>query len=248
MGERALDDLTDVYEAMIDWPKRLEREGAFFRQIVDRIGARRVLDCACGTGHHAAMFHGWGLAVEGADVSPPMIDRARAAHGTPAGLQWSVRGFDVPPGGEPFDLVLCIGNSLALASDRAMVERGMAAMLGAVRPHGVLVIQVLNLWAIPDGPCVWQKSLRTRLPRGDVAVAKGVHRAGMLGFVDLVVLDLDHGAARTCESFPFLGLEADDLGSLARRNGARGIAVLGGYQDRPYDRTTSPDLILVVER
>ena len=62
-------DLTDVYEAMIDWPKRLAREEPFYRRWFERCGARSVLDVACGTGHHGAMFHRWGLRVEGADLS-----------------------------------------------------------------------------------------------------------------------------------------------------------------------------------
>ena len=52
-------DLTDVYEAMVDWPKRLANEEPFYRRLFARIGARRVLDAACGTGHHASMFHAW---------------------------------------------------------------------------------------------------------------------------------------------------------------------------------------------
>ena len=72
------DDLADVYEAMIDWPKRLAHEEPFYRRLFERLGARSVLDVACGTGRHAAMFHSWGLRVEGADLSPAMIDRARS--------------------------------------------------------------------------------------------------------------------------------------------------------------------------
>lgn len=245
----ALNDLADVYEAMIDWPKRLAREGPFLRRLVDRVGARRALDCACGTGHHAAMLHQWGLEVEGADLSPAMIERARAAHGQPLGLRWVVRPFDVPsPAEELFDLVLCLGNALALASDPAGVERAMAAMLSVLRPEGVLAVQVLNLWAMPDGPCAWQKSFRAQLPRGDVAVAKGIHRAGARGFVDLVVIHLDRNAARETESFPFLGLEADELSAMARRSGARDATLWGGYANQPYDRATSPDLVALFER
>ena len=70
------DDLTDVYEAMIDWPKRLANEGPFYRRCFERVGVRCVADVACGTGHHAAMFHSWNLRVEGSDLSPRMIEPA----------------------------------------------------------------------------------------------------------------------------------------------------------------------------
>ena len=154
-------DLTDVYEAMIDWPKRLANEGPFYRRLFERHGVRSVVDVACGTGRHAAMFHSWDLRVEGADLSPAMIDRARASFGEPAGLRWVVRGFDQPIApAEPFDAAVCVGNSLPLAPDMATVQRAIGQMLAAVRGGGLLVIHVLNLWHLPDGPCVWQKCRR----------------------------------------------------------------------------------------
>ena len=152
---------------MIDWPKRLAHEEPFYRRLFQRLGARSVLDVACGTGRHAAMFHGWGLRVEGADLSPAMIDRARTRFGQPDGLRWAVRAFDQPtPKTEPFDVAVCVGNSLALAPDMATVERAIRQMLAAVRSGGAIVIHVLNLWHLPDGPCVWQKCLRAALSGG----------------------------------------------------------------------------------
>ena len=154
-------DLTDVYEAMIDWPKRLANEGPFYRRLFEQYGVRSVVDVACGTGRHAAMFHSWDLQVEGADLSPAMIDRARASFGEPAGLRWVVRGFDQPIAPEsPFDAAVCVGNSLPLAPDMATVRQAIGEMLAAVRRGGLLVIHALNLWHLPDGPCVWQKCRR----------------------------------------------------------------------------------------
>ena len=122
------DDLADIYEAMIDWPKRLAHEGPFYRRLFDRLGVASVVDVACGTGHHAAMFHDWGLRVEGADLSPAMIERARQTFGEPPGLRWVVRGFDEPIApAEPFDAAVCVGNSLALAPDVATVQAGDSA-------------------------------------------------------------------------------------------------------------------------
>ena len=123
-----------------------------------------MLDAACGTGHHAALFHSWGLGVEGADLSPAMIDRARN-FGQPQGLHWSVRAFDAPvAAAEPFDVAVCVGNSLSLAPDIAVAGRAIGQMLSAVRRGGAVVIQVLNLWRLPDGPCVWQKCRPAMLP------------------------------------------------------------------------------------
>ena len=61
MPTNTFNQLTDIYEAMIDWPKRLLTEEPFYRRWFQQVGVERVVDVACGTGHHAAMFHGWGI-------------------------------------------------------------------------------------------------------------------------------------------------------------------------------------------
>ena len=242
-------DLTDVYEALVDWPQRLAREEPFYRRVFDAHRVRRVVDVACGSGHHAAMFQRWGLSVEGADFSPAMIDRARRQYGESPGLRWAVRSFDQPiDADEPFDAAICAGNSLALAADRPMVERTIQRMLAAVRPGGILIVHVLNLWRLPDGPCVWQKCQRTHLPQGEVLIVKGVHRCGERGYVELLVVEWPGAAALRHESVPFLGLELADLDWLARNAGARTVTCFGGYQDQPYDRDRSVDLVLVAEK
>jgi len=248
MADHPFDDLTDVYEAMIDWPKRLAHEGPFYRRLFDRVGVRSVIDLACGTGRHAAMFHGWGLRVEGADVSPQMIQRARDSFGEPPGLRWVVRGFDQPIAPlEPFDAAICVGNSLALAPDLPAVRRAVKEMLAAVRAGGAIVLHVLNLARLPDGPCVWQKSQRAALPQGEAWIVKGVHRCAQRGYVELVVTDLGTGRMQS-ESAALLSLEAAELVGVARQSGAAQVDCFGGYQDQPFDARESPDLILVARR
>ena len=252
------DDLTDIYEAMIDWPKRLANEEPFYRRWFERVGAQSVVDVACGTGRHAAMFHSWGLSeAMGADLSPNMIDRARATFGEPAGLRWVVRPFDEPiHPAKPFDAAICVGNSLALAPDPATVERAIGQMLAAVRTGGekqtgggIAIVHVLNLWSLPDGPCNWQKCQRATLPQGEVLILKGVHRCGTRGYVDLIVAGLSPFLRLLhSESVPLLGLEAAELERMARAAGAAEVAFFGGYQDQPYDRRQSADLIMVARK
>lgn len=249
MAETLFDDLTDVYEAMVDWPKRLDHEAPFYRRLFDEIGARHVLDVACGIGRHAAMFHSWGLDVEGSDISPAMIDRARATFDEPAGLRWVVRGFDEPVEATiPFDAAVCVGNSLALAPDLATAERAIGRMLQAVRPGGAVVVHVLNLWRLPDGPCTWQKCVRTQLPQGDVMILKGVTRSAARAFVHLAVATVETPPVLHTQSVPLLGLEAIALEETARRSGASTVQFFGDYRGSPYDRQQSGDLVMIARR
>lgn len=249
MARAVFDDVADIYEAMVDWDKRLGREEPFYRRLFERAGVRSVVDVACGTGRHAALFHAWGLRVEGADISPNMIACARTNFGEPPGLRWTVRGFDQPVQlREPFDAAMCVGNSLALAPDMASVERAVQAMLAAVCRSGVVVLHVLNLWHLPDGPCHWQKCQRTTLERGDFLIIKGVHRAGAGGYVDLIVTPVDAPAEMRSESVAFLGIEAGQLAQMARRAGAASVQLLGDFNNQPYDRDVSVDLIVIAEK
>jgi len=249
MGNDLFTDLTDVYEAMIDWPKRLANEELFYRRWFEGAGVRGVLDAACGTGRHAAMFHSWGLRVEGADISEGMIGRARARFGEADRLRWVVRGFEQPvAAAEPFDAVVCVGNSLALAPDVATVRQAVRQMLGAVRQGGIVVVQVLNLWRLADGPCLWQKCKKATLPQGEMLILKGVHRCGPRGFVDLVLTEHPGGSLVHSESVPFLGLEQADLEQMARDAGAAHAEFLGDYRDLSYDRQESVDLVMIVEK
>jgi SAM-dependent methyltransferase len=250
MTTKPFDALPEAYEATIDWPKRLANEEPLYRWLFAQVGAGRVLDTACGTGHHAAMFASWGVQVEGADISDPMIRWCQAHYGESADLHWVVRGFD-QPAGQPgtFDVAICTGNSLALAADLDMVDRAIRQMLAVVRPSGAVLLHVLNLWRLEDGPCQWQKCRRTHLAQGDSLIVKGIHRAGQRGYVDVVVTSLDPAGPRMqAESIPFWGLEAPDLEQIARAAGARRTECYGSYKRQPYERQTSQDLIVVAIR
>ncbi len=248
------DDVSDIFEATVDWPNRLAHEAPFYRRWFERASVRSVVDVACGPGRHAAMFHDWGLHVEGADISPNMIARAKASFGESDRLRWAIRGFDEPMmGATPFDAAICVGNSLALASNRDMAERAVRQMLAMVRTGGLVVIQVLNLWRLPDGPCTWQKCKQVTLPTGNAIILRGVHRCGTHGYVELAAIAPSEDASADtptlrAESTPLIGFEMADLERMAHNGGAAETNFFGGYQDQPYDREKSTDLILVAQR
>lgn len=242
----------DRYDTLIDWPKRLANEMPFYRELFDQVGIRRVLDTACGTGRHAKLFHEWGLEVEGADASPAMIAWCRDRHGEAAGLRWVERSYTRPadPPGR-FDAVICVGNSLALADASASVAPAVVAMLASLRPGGICIIQVLNLWRLPDGPTQWQKCVRASFGTNtDHILLKSIRRTGSRAFIDFVDVELLPGGKvkheSECDSF--LGIRSDDLAAAARDAGAEEIALFGNYQHAPYSPDHSPDLICVCRK
>lgn len=117
-------------------------------------GGTRILDCACGTGTDAVALSRSGHRVWASDGSAAMVDAARR--------RVTGAGVDVPveqcrwrelPGRfpEPFDLVLCLGNSISHLGGDEMVAsfRGMAGVLAG---GGRLVLNARN----------WEKLRRDR--------------------------------------------------------------------------------------
>ncbi|GCD90758.1 class I SAM-dependent methyltransferase [Nocardioides sp. LS1] len=70
----------DGWAPFYDGPRNLmlEREQVLVHAILDRLPVGRALDVACGTGRHAAYLAGLGHTIIGTDVSPAMLDVARA--------------------------------------------------------------------------------------------------------------------------------------------------------------------------
>jgi SAM-dependent methyltransferase len=250
MNITSFDDLTSVYEAMIDWPRRLGNEGPFFRSLFEQSDVKRIADVACGTGRHAALFHSWGLIVHASDISPNMIRRARELFGEPPGLQWAVSRFEaapLPP--QSFDAAICIGNSLALASDTTSAGAAIRGLFDIVRPGGLVIVHLLNLWKLLPGPCIWQKIVTSPAVPGVSLILKGIHRCGETGYVDLVVVTSGPGdPPMRSQSVPFLGLKVDQLHAAALRHGAADVAFFGNHQHQPYDSAHSTDLIMVARK
>jgi SAM-dependent methyltransferase len=247
MSNDQFSKFADAFEAINDWPKRLANEAPFYRWLFERASAKSVIDVACGTGHHVNMFRSWGLCAAGADASPTMIERCRARWGEGPELSWSLRAYDQPiDSGAPFDVAICIGNSLALAPDPRTVATAVAQMLAGVCKGGAIFVQVLNFWAIPEGPCLWQKCIRANLPAGERLIIKGVHRSGQRGFVEMLVTNLATNPPELkSEQAVFQMLDVEMLESAARRGGCSSVEFFGGYDRKAYEAQTSQDLMMV---
>lgn len=239
-----------AYDALIDWPRRLGREGSFFKQHFEAAQARSVVDLACGTGRHAALFHTWGLAVTGIDASSAMIDFCRRTHGEQPTLQWDVCRFEqLARVAGPFDAAICVGNSLAQLLDVATVAATVQQIARLVRRGGVCILHVLNYGALPDGPVQWQKARTITLGDEQRLIVKGVHRAGTHGFVDVVdVNPADPERAPRLRSKPMLALSAAELQAACTAAGFTTCTAYGDHAGAPHDPQQSTDVLLVARR
>jgi SAM-dependent methyltransferase len=142
---RFYDALGANYDLLIDWEARLAREGPFYGRLFAAHNVRTVLDMACGTGQHAAMFRRWGLEVVGCDPSREMMALCKANFGD-LGIAFLPVGFGEiqPKIGRTFDAITCLGNSYPHLLTESDAQEALEDFHASLSAGGLLVIQTLN--------------------------------------------------------------------------------------------------------
>lgn len=119
---------------------------ALLRSVLPPVPSR-VADLGCGTGSLALLLAEEGHAVDGVDVSPEMIHRARAKVGSFPGTSFVVGDAAHPPLVDArYDVVLCRHVLWALPSPADVLDR----WVGLLRPEGRLVL-VEGSWSTGAG-------------------------------------------------------------------------------------------------
>lgn len=139
--------LSEVYEWLMPEGKLTPAGSvAAFGDLVERLPPEaRVLDCACGTGQLAVGLAALGLDVTATDASAAMVRRTQQLaeqHGVPLRtlrVSWDELS-DCLDGTPPFDVVFCVGNSLAHAEGASARFDALSAMSRLLSRDGRLVL------------------------------------------------------------------------------------------------------------
>jgi len=148
--------MTHFYDSMAshyhlifqDWNASIQRQAAIIAQLLpapDITG--RVLDCACGIGTQALGLAALGYAVEGSDLSPAEIERARR-EATTRRLDIDFRIDDmrilnIAPTSS-YGAAINMDNAFAHLGGDAEIETSLQAMRSCLRPSGTLLVSVRN--------------------------------------------------------------------------------------------------------
>jgi 2-polyprenyl-3-methyl-5-hydroxy-6-metoxy-1,4-benzoquinol methylase len=143
----SFDDISIAYDNTIDWDSRLKREMPFILSLIENIENPNVLDIACGSGRHSVALALHGAEVIGVDYSKTMIQEAKkhatAANVTPKFIVGDMESIRTTVEG-PFDLIICLGNSLALTNDMDSLKKVVKDIFQLLKEGGYFVAQVLN--------------------------------------------------------------------------------------------------------
>ncbi len=143
----SFDDISLAYDNTIDWDARLSREMPFLLSLLGKPESKRILDIACGSGRHSVALAVKGLQVIGLDMSRTMIqaanNHAEANRVKPTFILSDMIDIDSVVEGS-FDLIFCLGNSLALLYDIDSVQQLVKTVNNRLNDGAAFVAQVLN--------------------------------------------------------------------------------------------------------
>jgi 2-polyprenyl-3-methyl-5-hydroxy-6-metoxy-1,4-benzoquinol methylase len=143
----SFDDVSLAYDNTIDWDARLNREMPFLLSLLGKPENKRILDIACGSGRHSVALAAKGLQVIGLDMSRTMIEAAnKHAEANRVKLTFILSDMvDIDSVVEgSFDLIFCLGNSLALLHDTGSVRQLVKTIHSRLNDGAAFVTQVLN--------------------------------------------------------------------------------------------------------
>ena len=115
-------------------------------ELLSGIGDGLVLEFGCGSGALTRHLLAAGLRVVATDASPDMLALAREALGPDADLRRLALPDSLP--GDPLpaaDAVVSVGHAISYLPDAAAVDAALTALAGALRPGGVLALDILDL-------------------------------------------------------------------------------------------------------
>ncbi len=111
-------------------------------ELLSGIGDGLVLEFGCGSGALTRHLLAAGLRVVATDASADMLALARAWMGPAADLRVLALPGDPLPAA---DAIVSVGHAISYLPDAAAVEAALAVLAGALRPGGVLAIDILDL-------------------------------------------------------------------------------------------------------
>ncbi len=234
------------YEVLFDSKARLQREEALLRAAFNVAPGSRVLDLACGTGPHAHFYAELGATVTACDVSEEMIRTAaqQRPHVNITYRQGDMRHID----GGPWDMAVCLGNSLSLLPDAVAVSEVFAQLRDVLAPGGYFLLQILN-YAHPRFEKPQHYLTHRMLGEKEVVAMKNFapHRDVTLFSLSFYAFETTRVQA-VSEATILLHLSRDFLQRTAEAEGFKCDICYGNFDAAPYEEENATDLIMRFQR
>jgi SAM-dependent methyltransferase len=197
-----------------------------------------VLDVACGGGRHAVALARAGLPVQALDLSPQLLQLARARPPLAGRLvRADMRALPVRP---VFDLVLNLFTSFGYFADDAENERALREFARALRPGGRLVLDHANRAALERA--LVPEDVRER---GGVRIHQRRVLAGDRIRKEIRVVRANGDALRLVEDVRLYGPE--EMRALVQAAGLTEVDLYGSLAGAPWS-VTAERMVVIARR
>jgi glycine/sarcosine N-methyltransferase len=254
------DTFSSDYDRFVSWPGRLAAEMPFLEQHIRAVGgpAAKVLDAATGTGMHAIALAQLGFTAGGADLSAPMIERARAnaaQAGVPvdlrvAGFGQLARVFADRAG--RYDALLCLGNSLPHLLSLDDLRAALADFAACLRPGGRLIVQNRNFDAVLARRERWMEPQAHREGQREWIFLRfyDYEPDGLINFNVVTLLREQPGQSwqQAVTSTRLYPLRQTELEAALHASGFSQLQAFGALNDQPFSPDTSGNLVMLATR
>lgn len=245
------DLLSSDFDLMVSWDKRLKNEAPFFQKLFEENRVKKILDLACGSGHHSIFFAKAGYQVTGVDLSEKMLQIARKNSKGVSDVRFVKTGFlkVYPKLKERFDAVMCLGNSLPHLLSKRDLKKTLQNIYNLLNPGGILILQNRNYDKI------LKKMIRFMPPNITDQEGERIVFLRLLDFFkDRVVFNLvtfrqkeGKWSFQTKSTYlrPILRKEIENL---LKGVGFKERKFYGDYNFSPFEKFTSEDIIVFARK
>jgi glycine/sarcosine N-methyltransferase len=239
------DALAPEYDTMTGFQIRFVQEKPFFRLLVEQYHIANALDAGCGTGFHSLLLAQLGVAMTAIDVSARMMREAER-HAKDMGLSIETLTLDVAHLNglfdARFDAVFSLGNTIAHFVREGELSAGIEGLASAVKPGGILFLQLLNYDRILTER---QRIQSVKEADGKTFVRFYDFCADLLSFNILTINRSPSGIHHSIQSIPLKPVRSAEIVRLLQHFGMSGIKLYGGLTMEEYDPEHSKNLVVL---
>ena len=244
----SFDDISLAYDNSIDWDSRLKREMLFILSLIENTKNPRILDIACGSGRHSISLAANGAEVIGIDSSKTMLNAAESHANEqdvmPKFIETDMENIRTSVEG-PFDLIICLGNSLALVNDIDTLKQVVKDIFHLLKDGGSFVAQVLNFEEIHWTGFRTFPSKTGMLSNGEEVTFSRLFEHTDYPFSSTLVMSAFRKDGETWTSEvstqKVLNLKHDQMKSILEETGFSSVRIFSNYErgelDKKYDRS-----------
>jgi ubiquinone/menaquinone biosynthesis C-methylase UbiE len=140
-------ELSPLYDDMINFSHRLDREKVIFEDILKNYPAQTALDAGCGSGFHTILLSQLNLDVTGIDNSESMLKLARKNSQkyslSPSFINSNFLSLNEQLN-DNYDAVFCLGNSFVHLLTEEDQVKSLINFRSILKKKGYLCLQIVN--------------------------------------------------------------------------------------------------------